>query len=287
MAEFQIPKRHFREDVYLSAIGFGGMVLVGMEQTDAGRIVADALASGINYFDVAPFYGNGEAEFKLGPALEPHTGSVFLACKTLQRDACGAREELERSLERLKTDHFDLYQFHSVGKLEEVETIFAPGGAAEAFLGARAEGKIRFIGFSSHSVTAALAMMDRFKFDSILFPVNFVCYAQGGFGPQVMQRARQLGVARLGLKAMALGPWRKSEPRTYPNCWYRPIDDRNLAREALRFALSEDVTSVIPPGDERLFRMAVELIPELTPLTAWEREDLLAGTAGLKPLLRA
>jgi len=287
MAEFQIPKRHFRDDVYLSVIGFGGMVLVGSEQAAADRVVAGALGSGINYFDVAPFYGSGEAELKLGPALGRNSGGVFLACKTLQRDARGAREELERSLQRLKTDHFDLYQFHSVGTLEEVDAIFAPGGAAETFLRARAEGKIRFIGFSSHSVPAALAMMDRFNFDSILFPVNFVCYAQGGFGPQVVQKARQLGVARLGLKAMALRPWRKDEPRAYSNCWYHPIDDRNLAREALRFALSEDLTAVIPPGDERLFRMAVELIPELTPLTAREREDLLAGTAGRKPLLRA
>jgi len=287
MAEFKIQRRHFREDVYLSAIGFGGMVLVGMEQSDADRIVADALGSGINYFDVAPFYGNGEAELKLGAALEPSVGSVFLACKTLQREACGAREELERSLQRLKTDHFDLYQFHSVGKLEEVETIFAPGGAAETLVQARREGKVRFIGFSSHSVTASLAMMDRFMFDSVLFPVNFVCYAQGRFGPQVMQKARKLGVARLGLKAMALGPWNKSELRAYPKCWYRPIDDRNLAREALRFALSEDVTSIIPPGDERLFRVAMELIPELTPLSPLQRQSLLAGTTGLKPLLHA
>jgi aryl-alcohol dehydrogenase-like predicted oxidoreductase len=286
MAESKIPRRHFREDVYLSVIGFGGMVLVGMEQNDGSRIVADACGSGINYFDVSPFYGNGEAELKLGAAIEPFRGEVFLACKTLERDACGAREELERSLRRLRTDHFDLYQFHSVGKLEEVEAIFAPGGAAETFLQARREGKIRFVGFSSHSVTAALAMMDRFNFDSILFPVNFVCYAQGRFGPQVMQKAKQLGVARLGLKAMAHGPWGKNESRKYPKCWYRPIEDRSLALEALCFALSEELTSIIPPGDERLFRMAMELIPELTPLSLPQRNRLLAGTTGLKPLLR-
>ena len=286
MAAPETARRHFREDVYLSPIGFGGMVLVGMEQDDCNRVVADAYGLGINYFDVSPFYGNGEAELKLGPALEPFRSRVFLACKTLQRNAGGAREELERSLQRLKTDHFDLYQFHSVGKLEEVETIFAPGGAAETFLQARSEGKIRFVGFSSHSVTASLAMMDRFKFDSILFPVNFVCYARGGFGPQVIQKAKQLAISRLGLKAMAHGPWGKDELRGYPKCWYRPIEDRALARDALRFALSEDVTSVIPPGDERLFRMAMELIPELTPLSVQQRESLLAGTTRMKPLLR-
>lgn len=263
------------------------MILVDMEQDEGSRIVADAFDSGINYFDVAPFYGDGEAEIKLGTALEPFRRRVFLACKTLQRSAHGAAKELETSLRRLKTDHIDLFQFHSVGKLDEVEAIFAPGGAAETFQRARREGKIRFIGFSSHSVPAALAMMERFGFDSVLFPVNFICYSQGMFGPQVIERARQLGVARLGLKAMAHGPWSKSEIRKFPKCWYKPIEDRKVACQALRFALSEDLTSVIPPGDERLFRLAMELVPELTPLSAGERENLLAGTTGLKPLLRA
>jgi hypothetical protein len=94
-------------------------------------------------------------------------------------------------------------------------------------------------------------------------------------------------VARLALKAMAHGPWRKGERRKYPNCWYRPIDDRALARQALRFTLSEGVTATVPPGDEGLFRMALDLAADLPPLRAEERKELLAGTKGLRPLLRA
>ena len=286
MKDLQIPKRPYRDEVKLSILGLGGMLLVGMEQSSADGIVAEALARGINYFDVAPFYGSGEAEQKMGRALAPHRGKVFLACKTLERSAKGAKEELDHSLRQLRTDHFDLYQFHAVSDMQEVDEIFAPGGALEAFLRAREQGKIRYIGFSAHSVEAALAMLDRFSFDSVLFPVNFICCARGNFGLQVVAKAKELGVARLAIKAMAHGPWRKGEKKTYPNCWYRPIEDREMARQALRFTLSEGVTAAIPPGDERLFRMALELAPDLPPLGDDERKELLARTRGLRPLLR-
>jgi len=287
MKNAQIPQRLYRDDIRLSILGLGGMLLVDMEQRSVDTIVSEALQRGINYFDVAPFYGDGEAEQKMGIALESHRNKIFLACKTMERSAKGAQIELEQSLRRLRTDHFDLYQFHTVTDLDEVDEIFAPGGAMETFLRARKQGEIRYIGFSAHSVEAALVMLDRFQFDSILFPVNFICYARGNFGPQVMAKAKEMGVARLAIKAMAHGPWRKSDTREYPNCWYRPITDRVLARQALRFTLSEGVTAAVPPGDERLFRMALELAHDLPPLTESERETLLAGTKGLRPLMKA
>jgi aryl-alcohol dehydrogenase-like predicted oxidoreductase len=287
MKNYYIPQRLYRDDVHLSILGLGGMLLLGMEQPAVDSIVSESVGMGINYFDVAPFYGDGEAEEKMGIALAPHRDRIFLACKTLERSAGNAQEELEQSLRRLRTDHFDLYQFHAVSDMSEVEEIFSPDGAMKTFLRARKQGEIRYIGFSAHSVEAALGMLERFHFDSLLFPINFICYARGNFGPQVMEKARELGVARLALKALAHGPWRKSDKRNYPNCWYRPIEDRDLARQALRFTLSEDVTAAIPPGDERLFRMALELAPELAPLDAVEREALLASTRGLRPLLKA
>ena len=287
MKNAQIPQRLYRDDIRLSIIGLGGMLLVNMEQSTVDKIVSEALQRGINYFDVAPFYGDGEAEQKMGIALESNRNKIFLACKTMERSAKGARTELEQSLRRLRTDHFDLYQFHTVTDLDEVDEIFSPGGAMETFLRARKQGKIRYLGFSAHSVEAALAMLNRFQFDSILFPVNFICYARGNFGPQVMAKAKEMGVARLAIKAMAHGPWRKSDAREYPNCWYRPITDKDLAKQALRFALSEGVTAAMPPGDERLFRMALELAHDLPALTESERETLLASTKGLRPLMKA
>ena len=180
-----------------------------------------------------------------------------------------------------------MYQFHAVNRAEEVETIFAPGGAAEAFLCARQEGLVRFLGFSSHSVPVALGLLDRFHFDFVLFPVNFVCCARGNFGPQVVEKARERGVACIALKCLAQAPWRPSDVRNYPNCWYRPIDDPALASLALRFSLSEGAVAVLPPGDERLFRMAVALAAAATPLEAEERSQLWATAKTLRPIMTA
>ncbi len=285
-----LPRRRYRDGIELSVVGFGGIMLVGLEQAEADRLVAEAADRGVNYFDVAPSYGDGEAEIKLGSALAPYRKQVFLACKTQRRDAAGARRELERSLQRLRSGHFDLYQHHAVTKLEEVERIFAPGGAQELFLKAREEGKVRYLGFSAHSVEAALAMLDRFAFDSVLFPINFVCYARGNFGPQVVARARQKGAARLALKALAYTRWPAGTDRNKsggPKTWYQPVTERELARLALRFTLSEDVTAAIPPGDEKIYPLALELAAGFQPLTAAERERLLAAAREVEPIFRA
>ena len=282
-----LPKRRYRDDVDLSVVGFGGIVLMDMSQREANQVVAEAADRGVNYFDVAPSYGAGEAEEKLGPALSAYRKSVFLSCKTMEREAGPAEAELVRSLKRLQTDHFDLYQFHAVTRLDEVERIFAPGGALETFVRARKEGKIRYIGFSAHSEAAALAMLDRFAFDSVLFPFNLVCYAQGRFGPAVMEKAKNLGVTRLALKMLAHGPLPREGKKTYPKAWYQPIDDLVEARNAVRFTLSEDVTAALPPGDIRLFHLAMNLASEFRPLSPGERTEILAGTNGLTPLFRS
>lgn len=281
-----MEKRRYSDGVNLSIIGFGGMILVGMPQRACDALVAESVEAGVNYFDVAPAYGDGEAEEKLGPALAPFRSEVFLACKTFARDAAGAERDLEQSLRRLRTERLDLYQFHALMKVSEVERIFTSGGAVETVIRARDQGKVRFVGFSAHSVEAALAMMDRMRFDSLIFPVNFILYAHGDFGKQVLEKARELNVARIAVKAMAQGPWPQHEEKEYPNCWYRPIVDSELARQALRFALSEDVTALFPPGDVRLFRMALRMAQDCAPMSPTERAALLKGAAGLEPLFR-
>jgi len=286
-AAIPFPKRRYRDSVELSIVGFGGIVVIGMEQKDADANVARAFDSGVNYFDVAPTYGDGEAEQKLGPALRPYRDKVFLACKTTKRDAAGAREELERSLSRLYTDHFDLYQFHGVHSKEEVERILGPGGAAETFRKARQEGKVRYLGCSAHTEEAALALIDGFPLDSVLFPINFVSYANSQFGARVIARAKEKGIARLALKALAHTPFQgKDDPlhKEYPKAWYRPCTTPELATKALRFTLSEDVTAAIPPGDAKSFWMAVDIASSFKPLTESERGSILAEARGTKPL---
>jgi aryl-alcohol dehydrogenase-like predicted oxidoreductase len=283
-AQSELPKRPYKDDVRLSMIGFGGIIMLGQEQPKANQIVAEAIDRGLNYFDVAPSYGDGEAEEKLGIALQPYGKNIFLACKAEKRDAQGARAQLESSLKRLKTDHFDLYQFHAVKTPEEAKQIMAPGGAAETFIKAKKEGMTRYIGFSAHGVEAAKILMDGMQLDSVLFPVNYVNYAEGDFGPQILAEAKRRGLARLALKSLARTTWKPGERKTYANCWYRPIEDPAIAEKALRFTLSEDVTAAIPPGYEKFLRMAMDFASQFKPLDTTERQELLASAKGVTPI---
>ncbi len=268
----------------LSVLGFGGIIVMDTTPAEADQYVGEAINRGINYFDVAPSYGN--AEERLGPALKPYRNDIFLACKTGKRDAAGAREELEHSLRQMQTEYFDLYQLHAITTSDDVAQAFGPGGAMETFIRAKAEGQIKHLGFSAHSVDAALAAMDQYPFDSLLFPFNYVTYENAGFGPQVMEAAQAKGVARLALKGMVRGPWQEGDARRseYPKAWYEPLADRTEAEAALRYTLSLPITSALPPGDIRLFRMALDIADSFTPLSDAEQEALHAQAQTEKPL---
>ena len=285
-----LPRRPYRNGIDLSIIAFGGIVVCGLSPEEASRRVSEAYNRGVNYFDCAPSYFDGEAEIKLGEALRPYRSKVFLAEKTTRRDSKGAREELERTLQRFHTDYVDLYQFHAVSSMEDVDKILAPAGAAETFLAARKEGKVRHLGFSAHHAPAALRLMDALELDSILFPVNVNAWENGGFGPQILAKAKSKGMARMALKALAFGKWpadMKESDRKYPKCWYEPIDDREMARLALRFTLNQEITAAVPPGDERIFDLALELASAPLPkLSAVELAGLKTRISSLEPVFR-
>lgn len=270
--------------VKLSMIGFGGIVVKDASTEQAAARVNEAIDNGINYFDVAPSYGN--AEEMLGPALEPYRKDVYLACKTGERKREGARKELEQSLKYLHTDHFDIYQLHAVTSLEDVDTIFGKGGAMETFVEAREEGKVKYLGFSAHSVEAAMALMDGFDFDTILFPFNFATWYAGNFGPQVMERAREKQMGILALKAMAWRPWEEGEERTNEKTWYKPLTNKEEASQGLRFTLSHPVTAAIPPGHEDLFSMALELARDFSPMEENEIKAIKEKAMKTEPLFR-
>jgi predicted aldo/keto reductase-like oxidoreductase len=286
-----LPRRPYKNGIDLSIIALGGIVVCGMPQEEASRRVAAAYDRGVNYFDCAPSYFDGEAEMKLGEALKPYRSKVFLAEKTTRRDAKGAREELERTLQRFHTDHVDLYQFHAVSSMEDVDKILAPGGAAETFFAAKKDGKARHLGFSAHNAAAAIRLVDALDLDSVLFPVNVNAWENGGFGPQILAKAKSKGMARMALKALAFGKWPESikeSDRKYSKCWYQPIDDREMARQALRFTLNQEITAAVPPGDERIFDLALELASGPLPrLSKTELVALKAKVSSLEPVFRA
>ena len=269
----------------LSVVGFGGIVVMDETIESAKQLVAQAIARGINYFDVAPSYGN--AESRLGPALAPYRDSVFLACKTEQRLKEGAASSLQRSLERLQTDYFDLFQFHGVKNMTEVEAIMVKGGALEAFLEARDKGQIKLIGFSAHSEEAALAMLDRFQFDTILYPINWACWYAGNFGPQVLQKATDMGLGILALKSLARGQWQAGETRKWYKCWYAPVDDPGLVSLALRFTLGKPVTAAVSPSHTELLWLACDAASTLQPLSADEEAQLVEMSKEVEPVFTA
>jgi len=282
-----IPKRSFKDGVELSIIGFGGIVVMNAEQAVADRVVAESVERGVNYFDVAPSYG--DAEQHLGPALEPYRKDVFLACKTGQRERDAAEAELDGSLNRLRTDYFDLYQLHGLMSIEkDVDPVFRKGGVIDMLSEKKRAGQIRFIGFSAHTIEAAVAAMDRFDFDSVLFPLNFACYKREAFGPVVIRKAQEKGAARLALKAMARQKWADDDARRkfYSKCWYEPVTDREEADRALRWTLSLPITSAIPPGEEALFRMAMDIASDFRPISEAEDAALSMLARELDPIFQ-
>ena len=268
----------------LSILGFGGIVVMDEDSGAAANIVAEAVDRVINYFDVAPSYGN--AQERLGPALAPYRNKCFLACKTEGRMKDDSRAQLEQSLKLLKTDHLDLYQFHALTKMSDLDKVLGPGGAMETMEAAMKEGKIRYIGFSVHSVETALAAMDRYNFDTVLFPLNWVLFTQANWGPQILKRAQEKQMGTLALKGMAKTVWDADQRQHHPEpkCWYQPAGFPQEASLGLRWTLGHPITAAIPPGDERYFRLALDVAQNYKPLEAAEEQALLGGGHGVEPI---
>jgi len=272
-AKAPVPKRKLANTgEKLSVIGFGGIMLNENGQKFANETVSRAVDEGVNYFDVAPTYGN--AESLLGPALKPYRKDSFLACKSGEFSREKAEEELHNSLKLLQTDHFDLYQLHALSSMEDLEQAFGPNGSMELFEKAKKEGKIRLIGFSAHNEEVALKAMDMYDFDTILFPLNFGGWYQGNFGPRAYKKAKEKNMGILALKSMAERRLAEGQDKLYKNIWYRPVEDMDISQKAFRFTLSKDITAAIPPGDSKFFFRAAEHARNFKKLTLEEDREL-------------
>ncbi len=264
-----------RTGLEVAVVGFGGLLVRDETASETDRLVRVAVDRGVNFFDVAPTYGN--AEERLGPALEPMRAQVVLSCKTTQRTAAEAERELAASLRKLRTDWFDLYQIHGVSSLAEAERVLGPGGALEAFVRARERGMIRFIGFSAHSEAAALRLLECYPFESVMFPIHAVGWENAQFGRRIAERAVALGAGLVALKSLARRPLRKRETARWRKCWYEPFDTPETVTHAVAFTLSvPGVATLLTPGHEKLWEMAC--------MAASQRETYRSGFLDGEPL---
>jgi aryl-alcohol dehydrogenase-like predicted oxidoreductase len=276
-----------------SVLTFGAIALNFLEQAEANEMVEDVLDAGVNHFDVAPTYG--DAELKLAPKLSEHREEVFLGCKTQERTYYGAWGELHKSLERLDTDHIDLYQFHAVTRYDELEAItgdyqpeLAQGdhdpGALEAFREAKEEGIISHIGLTSHGDPSLIASAIKRipELETVMFPFNYTLDSKEG--PEydyrsVLELAKERDLGTLCIKAFAKEPWPEDTPedeRPY-NTWYRPYDDPEDLAACLRYALSQGMTSIPNAGDPKLVPAILEAARNYEPVSEAEAEELRAA----------
>jgi predicted aldo/keto reductase-like oxidoreductase len=210
----------------------------------------------------------------------------FLSCKTKMRDQAGAQEELDRSLKRLKTDYFDLYQLHCLKRPEEVQECLAPGGAMETIVKARDAGKVKHIGFSAHTTKAALAALHRFAFDTVMFPINFVEYHTIGFGKAVVGLAVEKGAGVISIKPVSRGRWPEGMERTR-KWWYRPVEEPEEVGMAMRFALGlKGVATAIPVSFLDILDTVMEQSRENRPNTDEEDVALRQIAATCESLFR-
>jgi aryl-alcohol dehydrogenase-like predicted oxidoreductase len=230
---------------------FGGAALWVATQDEADRILDLILEYGINHIDTAPSYG--DSELRIGPWMDRHRRQFFLASKTLERTYQGARDEIQRSLERLHTDQIDLLQMHYLVKPEEWEVAMGPGGALEALIEAREQGLIRFIGVTGHDVPIArmhLRSLERFDFDSVLLPYSYILMQNPDYAADfeaLMALCQARNVAVQTIKGVTRRPW-GDKPKTRQT-WYEPLEEQAAIDRAVHWVLGRSGIFLNTVGD--------------------------------------
>jgi aryl-alcohol dehydrogenase-like predicted oxidoreductase len=279
--------RRFGRTGHMSTIAiFGAAAFWQISQEDADQVLEQIIEAGINHIDVAPSYG--QAEIRIGPWMPRERGRFFLGCKTTERTKEGAWKELQESLKRLQTETFDLYQFHAITTMEELDAVTMKGGALEAFVEARQAGLIKFIGITGHGANAPqiyLEALRRFDFDSVLFPLNFVQMANPeyrSYAEKLIATCKAKDVGTMVIKAITKGPW--GEKQHTATTWYEPFDKLDEIRKGVNFALSYDVTGFCTAGDTRILPMVLEACENFSHLNQDEIEEMIKSGKHYEPL---
>lgn len=276
-ATIKIKRKLGKTGFEVFPVVYGGIVSSRDGQAASNNYVAWALDRGINYFDVAPSYG--DAEEKLGISLKPFRKNNYLACKTTIRTRAEAEVEFEKSLRLLQTDYFDVYQLHSLTTAEDVDRVFAANGVIEMIEKEKQRGRIRKVGFSAHSQKQALSAMSLYDFDTVMFPINWQMDMLAKWGSGVAKDAKKRGMGVIALKGLIHRKWLNDEERkVYPKSWCKPIDVSNpeMGIATLKYTFETGADVIVPPGDFRNFAFCVDHIEDILnkPLSKQERAML-------------
>ena len=258
----------------ISKIIYGGIVSMQDGQDASDKYVDYAIEKGINYFDVAPSYG--DAEEKLGHSLKPYRKNIHLACKTMERFAEPAKYEIEKSLKLLHTDYFDVFQMHSLASVQDVEDAFSSNGVFNVMLNLKEQGVFKNLGITCHSEEAALRALSLYDFDTVLFPTNWSLHLGKDWGKQLSATCKAKNIGFLGMKSMIHRAWLDDAEKAtsrFSKSWCKPIFENDaLLIAAMKYAFQEIRANVlVPPGNIESFTFAVEHIDQLVqPLTTKE-----------------
>ncbi|HEX2484979.1 MAG TPA: aldo/keto reductase [Myxococcota bacterium] len=238
-----------------SRLIFGAAALWRASQDDADRALADLLAAGVNHIDAAASYG--DAELRVGPWMERHRAAFFLATKTGERGYAGARDQIRRSLERLRVERVDLLQLHNLVKEDEWQQAMGPDGALRAAVEARDAGLVRFLGVTGHGTRVAamhLRSLERFDFDSVLLPYSPASMRDPEYArdfERLLACCAERRVAVQTIKSIARRRWLEGSSPTH-DTWYEPVTDPVELERAVHWALARPGIFVNSAGDLRL-----------------------------------
>ncbi len=265
---------------------FGAASLGQVTQEEADRTLEVLLEHGVNHIDVARSYG--DAELRIGPWMEAHRDDFFLATKTERRTYDGAWRELEESLERMRVDTVDLWQMHILIDPEEWETAMGPGGALEAFIEAREQGIVRFLGVTGHELIVPrmhLRSLERFDFDAVLLPYNYPLMQNATYAADfeaLLDLCEERDVAVQTIKSLTRRRWPEGEQNRAT--WYQPFEEQWAIDRAVHWVLGDPRVFLNTVGDIDLLPRVLDAANRFEERPSEEEMETLVEEKGMEPL---
>ena len=265
---------------------FGAASLSAVTQEEADRTLEVLLHYGVNHIDVAASYG--DAELRIAPWLERYRGHFYLATKTGARTAQEAKEELHRSLERMRVDYVDLWQLHNLVDPIEWDIALSPGGALDAAIEARAQGLIRAIGVTGHGLQIAAThrrSLERFDFDTVLLPYNYLAMQSPYYAENfnaLVATCQQRNVAVQTIKSIAYRPW-MGRQHTHA-VWYQPLEDQQDIDRAVHWVLKRPGLFLDTVGDIHLLPRVLDAASRFQVGTPDEEMQAMVARLAMEPL---